>query len=178
MYADHTLTPKEAIRLCALGSLALGSMRYADLAISIRHFISRVIGPTPEIMGHSLELLKYEGLVETVEGSGEVALLRSTDVGVREGGGGVCGGTPDRVRTPGGGADVDVECATATAICCATVACPKCNRRRGEGETFCAAGAVPCGHREARPVSLSADSLLSFSPSPVAFETSGCPPRT
>ena len=84
MYADHTLTPKEAIRLCALGSLALGTSRYADLAISIRHFISRVIGPTPEIMGHSLELLKYEGLVETIEGSGEDALLRITDDGVRE----------------------------------------------------------------------------------------------
>lgn len=84
MYADHTLTPKEAIRLCALGSLALGAMRYTDLAISIRHFISRVIGPTPEIMGHSLELLKYEGLVETVEGSGEEALLRITDDGLRE----------------------------------------------------------------------------------------------
>ena len=84
MYADHTLTPKEAIRLCALGSLALAPMRYGDLAISIRHFISRVIGPTPEIMGHSLELLKYEGLVETIEGSGETALLRITDDGGHE----------------------------------------------------------------------------------------------
>jgi DNA-binding PadR family transcriptional regulator len=84
MYADNTLTPNEAIRLCALGSLALGPMRYGDLAISIRHFISRVIGPTPEIMGHSLELLKYEGLVEMVEGGGEAALLRITDDGVRE----------------------------------------------------------------------------------------------
>lgn len=84
MYADHTLTPKEAIRLCALGSLALAPMRYSDLAISIRHFISRVIGPTPEIMGHSLELLKYEALVETVEGSGEGALLRITEDGRRE----------------------------------------------------------------------------------------------
>ena len=84
MYADHTLTPKEAIRLCALGSLALGPMRYGDLAISIRHFVSRVIGPTPEIMGHSLELLKYEGLVEVVEGNGETALLRISDDGFRE----------------------------------------------------------------------------------------------
>jgi putative AphA-like transcriptional regulator len=84
MYADHTLTPKEAIRLCALGSLALGAMRYGDLAISIRHFVSRVIGPTPEIMGHSLELLKYEGLVEVVEGGGETALLRITDDGLRD----------------------------------------------------------------------------------------------
>jgi Putative AphA-like transcriptional regulator len=84
IYTDHTLTPKEAIRLCALGSLALGPMLYGDLAISIRHFISRVIGPTPEIMGHSLELLKYEGLVEMVEGNGETALLRITDDGLRE----------------------------------------------------------------------------------------------
>ncbi|HYN38325.1 MAG TPA: hypothetical protein VES39_03645, partial [Rhodospirillales bacterium] len=75
MYADQTLTPKEAIRLCALGTLALAPMRYGELAVSIRHFISRVIGPTPEIMGHSLELLKYEGLVETVEGSDENAML-------------------------------------------------------------------------------------------------------
>lgn len=84
MYADNTLTPKEAVRLCALGSLALSPMRYSDLAISIRHFISRVIGPTPEIMGHSLELLRYEGLVETVDGSGEGALLRITEDGQRE----------------------------------------------------------------------------------------------
>ena len=84
MYADHTLTPKEAVRLCALGSLALQPMRYGDLAISIRHFISRVIGPTPEIMGHSIELLKYEGLVEGIEGSGETEVLRITPEGEAE----------------------------------------------------------------------------------------------
>jgi DNA-binding PadR family transcriptional regulator len=84
MYADQTLTPKEAIRLCALGTLALAPMRYGELAVSIRHFISRVIGPTPEIMGHSLELLKYEGLVETVEGSDENAMLCLTDDGRAE----------------------------------------------------------------------------------------------
>jgi len=84
MYADNTLTPKESIRLCALGSLALQPMRYGELAISIRHFISRVIGPTPEIMGHSIELLKYEGLVEAVDGSGEGELLRITDDGRAE----------------------------------------------------------------------------------------------
>lgn len=84
MYADHTLTPKEAVRLCALGTLAIAPMCYGDLAVSIRHFVSRVIGPTPEIMGHSLELLKYEGLVETVEGSDDKALLRITDDGRAE----------------------------------------------------------------------------------------------
>ncbi len=84
MYADNTLTPKEAVRLCALGSLALQPMRYGDLAISIRHFISRVIGPTPEIMGHSIELLKYEGLVESVEGSGDTEVLQITPDGLAE----------------------------------------------------------------------------------------------
>ena len=81
MFADHTLTPKEATRLCALGSLAQSPMTYVALAMSIRHFIGRVLGPTPEIMGHSLELLKYEGLVEAVEGKGDQALLQITDAG-------------------------------------------------------------------------------------------------
>lgn len=84
MYADNTLTPKEAIRLCALGTLALQPMRYGELAVSIRHFLSRVIGPTPEVMGHSLELLRYEGLVETLEGSGDQTLLGITDEGRQE----------------------------------------------------------------------------------------------
>ncbi len=81
MYADQTLTPKESIRLCALGTLALGPKRYSDLAIAIRHFISRIIGPTPEIMGHSIELLNYEGLVETIAGEGDEAVLRITEHG-------------------------------------------------------------------------------------------------
>lgn len=84
MFADNTLTPKEAIRLCALGNLALEPMTYGALAVSIRHFVSRVIGPTTEIMGHSIELLKYERLVEATEDSGEDALLSTTDAGREE----------------------------------------------------------------------------------------------
>ncbi len=84
MYADHTLTPKEAIRLCALGTLALGPTTYMGLAHAIRHFVSRVIGPTPEIMGHSIELLKYEGLVEAIAGEGDTAVLRITAAGEAE----------------------------------------------------------------------------------------------
>lgn len=84
MYADQTLTPKESIRLCALGTLGLGERRYSDLAVAIRHFISRIIGPTPELMGHSIELLRYEGLVETVSGDGDEAVLRITDDGRSE----------------------------------------------------------------------------------------------
>ena len=70
MYADNTLTPKEAIRLCALGTLALGPMRYSALASSIRHFVGHVLGPSLDLMGTSVELLKYEGLVEAVDGVG------------------------------------------------------------------------------------------------------------
>jgi hypothetical protein len=84
MFADQTLTPKEAIRLAALGTLALQPMSYGALAVAIRHFVARVIGPTSEIMGHSIELLRYEGLVEAAEGSGDTALLRLTAAGASE----------------------------------------------------------------------------------------------
>lgn len=84
MYADNTLTPKEATRLCALGTLALGPMSYSALANAIRHFISRVIGPSLDVMGTSVELLKYEGLVQEVEGSGDDATLTITDEGREE----------------------------------------------------------------------------------------------
>ena len=72
MYADNTLTPKEAIRLCALGTLAQADepLRYSQLAAEIRHFTSRITGPSLDIMGTSIELLKYEGLVDPVDGVG------------------------------------------------------------------------------------------------------------
>ncbi len=69
MYADNTLTPKEAVRLCALGTLALRPMRYSALADAIRHFVSRVLGPSLDVMGTSVELLKYEGLIEAADGA-------------------------------------------------------------------------------------------------------------
>jgi len=83
MYADNTLTPKEALRMCALGTLASGPMRYSALAAAIRHFISHITGPSLEVMGTSLELLKYEGLVEAVDGVGmeDDAVLGITDAG-------------------------------------------------------------------------------------------------
>lgn len=66
MYADNTLTPKEAIRLCALGTLAVKTYRYSALANSVRHFVSHMLGPSLDMMGTSIELLKYEGLVESL----------------------------------------------------------------------------------------------------------------
>jgi hypothetical protein len=86
MFADNTLTPKEAVRLCALGTVARGPARYGDLAGAVRHFISRVAGPQLELMGTSIELLRYEGLVAAVEGAGmeDDALLAITEAGRRE----------------------------------------------------------------------------------------------
>ncbi len=86
MYADNTLTPKEAVRLCALGTLASGPVRYGALANAIRHFISHITGPSLEVMGTSLELLKYEGLVTAVDGVGmeDDAVLTITEEGEAE----------------------------------------------------------------------------------------------
>ena len=86
MYADNTLTPKEAVRLCALGTLASGPVRYSALANAIRHFISHITGPSLEVMGTSLELLKYEGLVMAVDGIGmeDDAVLSITEDGETE----------------------------------------------------------------------------------------------
>jgi hypothetical protein len=88
MFADNTLTPKEAIRLCALGTLAQADapMRYSALANAIRHFTSRITGPSLDIMGTSIELLKYEGLVAPIDGDGmeDDAPLALTDLGRSE----------------------------------------------------------------------------------------------
>ncbi|MGB0682990.1 MAG: hypothetical protein ACPGOV_09790 [Magnetovibrionaceae bacterium] len=86
MFSDNTLTPKEAIRLCALGTLAARPMRYSSLANSTRHFVSHILGPSLDVMGTSIELLKYEGLIEPVEGVGmeDDAELKLTDQGLAE----------------------------------------------------------------------------------------------
>jgi DNA-binding PadR family transcriptional regulator len=86
MFADHTLTPKEAVRVCALGTIAAGPMHYSTLADSVRHFCSRVMGPSLDLMGISIELLRYESLVEAIDGEGmeDDALLAITDAGRRE----------------------------------------------------------------------------------------------
>lgn len=86
MFSDNTLTPKEAIRLCALGTLAAGPLRYSALATAIRHFVSRIQGPNLDMMGSSIELLKFEGLVNAVDGQGmeDDATLAITDQGQSE----------------------------------------------------------------------------------------------
>ncbi len=83
MFRDNSLIPAEAIRLAALGLLAEAPRHYGDVAMEIRHFTGRIVGPSLDLMGTSLELLRYEGLVEAVDGKGmsDNALLRLTPAG-------------------------------------------------------------------------------------------------
>jgi DNA-binding PadR family transcriptional regulator len=83
MFRDHSLIPTEAIRLAALGLLAEGSRHYGDLAAEIRHFTSRIAGPSLDLMGAPLELLRLEGLVAGADGEGmaDNALLEITAAG-------------------------------------------------------------------------------------------------
>lgn len=83
MYRDNTLIPTEAIRLAALGALAVQDMTYAELAEDVRHFTQRIVGPSLELVGTPLELLIVEGLVEPVDGKGmeDNARLHMTEAG-------------------------------------------------------------------------------------------------
>jgi len=83
MFRDNSLIPAEAIKLAALGFLAEAPRRYGDLAMEIRHFVSFAVGPSLDIMGSSLELLRYDGLVEATDGKGmsDNALLHLTEAG-------------------------------------------------------------------------------------------------
>ncbi|MBI4184262.1 MAG: hypothetical protein HY521_09720 [Proteobacteria bacterium] len=86
MYADNTLMPKEAVRLAALGVLAQGPTTYAAVATEVRHFLSRLLGPSLDLLGPSVELLRYEGLVEAgaPAAAPEAESLRITDKGQAE----------------------------------------------------------------------------------------------
>lgn len=84
MFADNTLTPREAVRLCALGMIAGGPMRYSALASEVRHFVTRLSGPSLDLMGSSIELLRYEGLIESTDDASmeEDAMLRLSEAGL------------------------------------------------------------------------------------------------
>lgn len=64
MSHDNLLVPAEALRLAALGMLEEAPRRYGELASEVRHLASRIVGPSLELMGTSVELLRYERLVE------------------------------------------------------------------------------------------------------------------
>ncbi len=84
MYRDNSLMPKEAVRLTVLGTLlSNGPQRYGDLAAAVRHFTGRIVGPSLDLMGTSLEMLRYEGLIDALDGAGmeDNALLDVTAAG-------------------------------------------------------------------------------------------------
>ncbi len=83
MYRDKSLLPTQVIRLTVLGSLGTGARRYGDLATETRHFTGALAGPSLDLLGTSIELLRFEGLIEPVQGQGmaDNAEMRLTDAG-------------------------------------------------------------------------------------------------
>ena len=83
MYRDKSLLPTQAIRLAVLGALGNGERRYAELATETRHFTGALVGPSLDLLGTSIELLRFEGLIEPVTGQGmaDNATMRLTDAG-------------------------------------------------------------------------------------------------
>lgn len=81
MYKDNSLIPTEAVRLAALGLLTEGPRTYADLANEVRHFTSRIVGPSLDLIGPPIEVLRVEGLIASSGGSGSDAVLQITDAG-------------------------------------------------------------------------------------------------
>ncbi len=63
-FRDHSLIPTEAIRLAALALVAEGPRPYGEIAVEVRRFASRMLGPSLDILGTSIELLRHEGLIE------------------------------------------------------------------------------------------------------------------
>ncbi len=85
MYRDNTLIPSEAIRLLALGILATHEAPYAALAGEVRHFTGHVVGPSLDLVGAPIEVLKIEGLIEPLDPeAGQDGLLRITEAGRAE----------------------------------------------------------------------------------------------
>lgn len=68
MFNDNSLLPKEAIRLAALGMVCENPKSYAELANAVRDFTSRIVGPSLDLLGSSIELLKTEGLIDSEGG--------------------------------------------------------------------------------------------------------------
>jgi len=81
MYKDNSLIPTEAVRLAALGLLSEGPRPYADLANEVRHFTSRIVGPSLDLIGPPIEVLRLEGLVAASGGAGADATLSITEAG-------------------------------------------------------------------------------------------------
>ena len=67
MYRDRSLQPGETVKLIALGLLIEAPRTYADLANDIRYFTARIVGPSLDLLGSSLEILRLEGWIAPQE---------------------------------------------------------------------------------------------------------------
>ncbi|MBB4286360.1 hypothetical protein [Roseospira goensis] len=83
MFADKTLTPRETVRLCALGLIADAPDSYATIARQVRDFVTRITGPSLDLLGSSMELLQVEGLISSSAGDriDDTARLEITEAG-------------------------------------------------------------------------------------------------
>src|SRR5579885_3218332 len=83
MYRAKSLLPTQAIRLTVLGMLGMHEHRYGELAAETRHFTGAIVGPSLDLLGTSIELLRFEGLIEPVAGEGmaDNAVMRLTEAG-------------------------------------------------------------------------------------------------
>ncbi len=86
MFADNTLTPRETVRLCALALIADAPDSYSSIARQVRDFVTRVSGPSLDLLGSSMELLQVEGLISCSTGGclSEDARLEITAAGREE----------------------------------------------------------------------------------------------
>jgi hypothetical protein len=73
MYRDNSLIPSETVRLAALGILSEARRSYGDLASEVRHLGARLVGPSLDLLGPSIELLKVEDLA-AVDDDGLLAI--------------------------------------------------------------------------------------------------------
>ena len=72
--------------MAALGALIEQDRRYADIASEIHQFTARIVGPSLNFLGTSIEVLRLEGLIETVGGDADehdAEWLRLTGTGRR-----------------------------------------------------------------------------------------------
>ena len=85
MYRDRSLQPGETVKLIALGLLIEAPRTYADLANDIRYFTARIVGPSLDLLGSSLEILRLEGwIAPKEEGKAAGDLISLTDSGYEQ----------------------------------------------------------------------------------------------
>ena len=72
--------------MATLGALVEQERSYNDVSSEVRNFISRIVGPSLDLLGTSIELLKVEGLIEEglKNGDPNQEILRLSESGMKE----------------------------------------------------------------------------------------------